>query len=151
MNNYHLVYNDAVLLRNFTYKTHTRRVVEDDEDWKIKDDDVAVYPRGATKIDYKLWMRDPGSRGVLLLYCPSQATAFGTFGRLMDLVRAATNNVRPWRVFAVVDMGAGWLLYEIHFVVIGEEYAYQSSRLIKLKELAGVVGNEQLKRDGTRP
>lgn len=150
MNGYHLVYNGRIHIRAFTYKTAKSRVYDDDESWK-RGSEPEHGPRGMTPIPYRIWLRDPGSRAVILLDCPSTNVAFGAFGRLMDQVRCETKLLRPWRVFALVAMDRGWLLYEIQFTVDGDEYRYESSKLVKLRELTGIVGDESFKKDGSKP
>lgn len=153
MNSYHLIYHDAVQIRNFTYKTTKCRSVDEGEEWKQSHEDSEKGPRGLTQVTYFAWLRDPGARGVLLLDLPHGSDTRSLFGRLLDLVRHVTNGLRPWRVFVMVanDHGNGGLMYEIHFIVIGEEYRFESAKLVKLRELTGIVGDEHFKKGGAKP
>ncbi len=154
MNGYHLVYSSFVTLRNFSYGGHKKAEEGEEwkEEWKLPGIKEASGPAGL-QIPYRIWMRNPANRAVLLCECTNHGTAFGVFGRLIDLVRMATDGVRPWRIFAMIDSGTnGWgLLYEIKWVTIGDEYIYSEHKLVKLRELTGIVGDEWLKKGLAKP
>jgi hypothetical protein len=142
---YHLVYSDTLELRNLAYCT--RRASDDNEDWKAS---ACCTPRHITVVNYRVWMKNPAVRSVVVFEIPGSVKGPEVFSRLMDMLRDATNGIRPWRVFLLQDVPEGHLLYEVQFLVIGDEYRFITSKMLKLKELAGVVGDEHFKAGATR-